>query len=58
MRFVSIRINLDRIIVTVMDVLNELKVYGESLGLKDKELKSSLASNKLFSVKRDNVKES
>lgn len=41
-----------------MDVLNEVKAYGESLSLKDEELKSSLASNKLFSVKRDNVKES
>lgn len=56
-RFVSIIIGLDRIIVTVMGVLNELKAYEKSLGLKDEELKSSLASNKLFSVKRDTVKD-
>lgn len=56
-RFVSIIIGLDRIIVTVMDVLNELKAYEKSLGLKDEELKGSLASNKLFSVKRDTVKD-
>lgn len=41
--FVSIRIVLDLTIVTVMDVLNELKVYGESLGLKDEELKKSIS---------------
>lgn len=41
--FVSIRIVLDLIIVTVMDVLNELKAYGESLGLKDEELKKSIS---------------
>lgn len=38
-RSVAIRIGLDLIIVTVMDVLNELKAYGELLGLKDEELK-------------------
>lgn len=42
-RFVSRRIGLDRIIVTVMDVLNELKGYGESLGLKDEELKKFIS---------------
>lgn len=37
------RIGLDLIIVTVMDVLNELKAYGESLGLKDEELKKFIS---------------
>lgn len=42
-RFVSLRIGLDLIIVTVMDALNELKAYGESLGLKDEELKKFIS---------------
>lgn len=43
-RFVSIRICLYRIIVTVIDVLNELTAYGESLGLmKMKNLKKFIS---------------